>query len=66
MFSENGPDIDRHADEDEQIEHAADEVRNKYQRIMHKYQLLLMKESMVSSYMSYGTCFHGIHFHSFV
>lgn len=49
MFSENGPDIDKFAAEDRQFETAADEVQNKYQRIMNQYQLLLMKESMVSS-----------------
>lgn len=50
MYAENGPDIDRHADEEEQFENAAFEVRGKYQRIMNKYQLLLMKESTVSAH----------------
>lgn len=47
MYAENGPDNENHIEEEERFETAAKDIRNKYQRMMNKYQLLVMKESMV-------------------
>lgn len=48
MYSENGPENESQSDDEERFTIAAHEFSDKYNMMMNKYQLLLMKESMVS------------------
>lgn len=48
MYSENEPDNENQSDDEERFVSAAYDLREKYNIIMNKYQLLLMEESMVS------------------
>lgn len=48
IYSENEPDNENQSDDEEQFVHAAHDLSDKYKLMMNKYQMLLMKESMVS------------------
>lgn len=48
MYSENEPDNENQSDDEERFVSAAYDLREKYNVMMNKYQMLLMKESMVS------------------
>lgn len=48
MYSENEPDNENQSDDEERFVSAAHDLREKYTMMMNKYQMLLMKESMVS------------------
>lgn len=48
MYSENEPDNDDQSDDEERFVKVAHDLRGKYNVMKNKYQLLLMKESMVS------------------
>lgn len=48
MYSENDPENERQSDDEDRFVVAAHEFSGKYRMMMNKYQLLLMKESMVS------------------
>lgn len=47
MYSENAPENESQSDDEERFAVAAHEFSGKYRMMMNKYQLLLMKESMV-------------------
>lgn len=47
MYSENEPENESQSDDEDRFVVAADEFSGKYRMMMNKYQLLLMKESMV-------------------
>lgn len=49
MYSENDPDNEKQSDDEDNFVGAAHDLRDKYKLMMNKYQLLLMKESMVSN-----------------
>lgn len=48
MYSENDPDNEHQSEDEERFVNAAYDLREKYNLMMNKYQLLLMKESMVN------------------
>lgn len=48
MFSENEPDNENQSDDEDRFVNVAFGLREKYNMMMNKYQMLLMKESMVS------------------
>lgn len=50
MYSENEPENEFQTDDEERFVIAAHELSGKYNMMMNKYQLLLMKESMVSTF----------------
>lgn len=56
MYSENEPENETQSDDEERFTIAADEFTGKYRMMMNKYQLLLMKESMVNIF-SYSFSF---------
>lgn len=47
MFSENDPDNENQSEDEERFVNAAYELEDKYNMMINKYQLLLMKDSMV-------------------
>lgn len=49
MYSENEPDNENQSDDEDRFVKAAHDLKGKYNLMMNKYQMLLMKESMVSS-----------------
>lgn len=49
MYSENEPDNENQSDDEDRFVKAAHDLNGKYNLMMNKYQMLLMKESMVSS-----------------
>lgn len=48
MYSENEPDNDHQSEDEERFVNVAYELKGKYNVMMNNYQMLLMKESMVS------------------
>lgn len=49
MYSENDPDNENQSETEERFVNTAIDLKNKYSVMFHKYQMLLMKESMVSN-----------------
>lgn len=47
MYSENEPDNENQSDDEERFINSAFDLKEKYNLMMNKYQMLLMKESMV-------------------
>lgn len=67
MYSENDPDNENQSDDEEQFASAACDLREKYNIMMNKYQMLLMKESMVSgrNALVFDSRFHFSYFFFF-
>lgn len=47
MYSENEPDNENQSEDEEQFVSTANDLKSKYNVMLRKYQLMLMKESMV-------------------
>lgn len=50
MYSENDPDNEHQSEDEDRFVNAAYDLREKYNIMMNKYQMLLMKESMVINF----------------
>lgn len=53
MYRENEPENENMHDEEEKFGDAALAFQDKYRQLLNKYQLLLMKESMVSKIFNF-------------